>query len=133
MRNRLLQVVCLLAFAVTALPGQVALHWALGLEHHHHAQQSTKSSAASRVVHKHAHCKHHHHQSSSDSTPTDDSFPTEHGCSICDFYSQPMSDALAPFELSISLASDTTPLAVEVVRAFDPLAIPPARGPPSLM
>gem|GEM_PF-2908738 len=133
MRHRLLQVVCLLAFAVTALPGQVALHWALGLEHHHHAQHVVSSTKASSAVHKHAHCKHHHRQSSSDSTPTDDSFPTEHGCSICDFYSQPMSDAFAPFELSIALVTGTAPLAVEVVRALDPLATPPARGPPSLI
>ncbi len=131
MRHRLLQLACLLIFGATSLPGSAGLHWLLGLEHHH-AQQATAAVQKSVEAHQHAGCKHHHHHASDESLPTHDSRHSSDDCSLCDFFSRPLSNAVAMFEVSVDVAPISVPLATEVVLSVDPLATPPARGPPSL-
>lgn len=133
MRNRLLQLVVLMAFAATALPGSVGLHWLLGHEHQHHRHQSPSVTKETAKVHKHAGCKHHHHHVADEPQPTElPSHPSD-DCSICDFYSQPLSEVVTIFEVSVELAPVAAPLAVEAVASSDSLVAPPARGPPSLV
>lgn len=129
MRNRLLQLVCLLAFAAIALPGHAGLHLAMGVEHQH-ASQTNQSVGKSEHSIKHARCKHHYHDTEQSPGPISVPESQDDDCPICDFFAQPLIFAVAAQELSLAMERADAPLADEVVCDISELGTPPARGPP---